>query len=367
MYNNFINMGFNMNSPIVQNTLGGNYVPPNFNMPIASGGYNNVYVPSPMQQPMMQQNGYVDPNAMQQNTFSPFVTNTSPLGFNYNNMPNSSFYNGLYNQYYNPYMERIQMQQQAQIQAIEAKQRAEAESRIWKGISRGLNNISDCPIENIEDHLKQYDPIDPNQVMLNQMKSTKNTLRVKLVTETITENEEIKEEVICDPKAVGYYETQEQMRNYYGFNFIRQDKENTMRLTNVELFGIPYNIELARKVEYNNSMYDAHKKEFGDDMGLIEYLNKAGILYSNALVYENMMRKMNLTNNYNQNNFRNKLLDGKNLNEQYFAQTFGNMNSEYTGIYPGPTLGSLEVTVPNRLRNKYEERRAQFLNSILSQ
>lgn len=363
--NNFNNSGFNMNSPIIQNTFGVS----GYN-PMSMAQQQNPNLGYPMQTPIVggtfnefkdSQNGYIDPNMRQNNqqTFSPFVgVQQNPMGFDYNSMPNSPFYNNLYTNYYNPYMAQYQQQQQAQLQAIEYKQRAEMESRIWKSISRGLNAISEHPIENIEEHLKQYDPVDPDEYRKRMSAKEEIQLKVKLVNAN--------DEVICDPISAGYYETERQLRQYYQYNYYSNETQKTTQLVQVELYGIPYNLELARKVEYNNSMYDAAKKEFDDSMGVIAFFNNAGILVSRALTYEAMMRKQDMSLQYNQQMFKNRLLDGQTVQDKYYAQTFS-MPPEYSGIYPGPTLGSLEITVPNRLRNKYEERRAQFLNAILSQ
>lgn len=385
-YTNFGDTGFNVNSPLVQNMFANStypgYTGMAYSTPKPPIDLNMGY---PMDIPVTTKSFSTDDNnesvektipiqyqynsmpSQSQQLVSPFNIGYSyqqpqnPIGFNYYNMPNNSFYNNLYNNYYNPYMAQYQQQQQKQLQEIEARQRAEAESRVWKHISRGLNAISNNPLkgEELEEHLKQYDPVDFNEYKRNIIKGNKSTLRVRLVSG---------EDIICDPAKNGFYSTEDyRVSDQYSEYIKKQEQAKSEQLVYVELYGIPYNMEIARRIEYNNQMYDARKKEFPDSMGLIEYLNNAGALYSEALMYRYKMKKLDLSNRYDQSNFRERILSGaKSFEEMYVAQCFG--PPDISGVRPGPSLGSLEVSLPPHLAsrsNEYERRREEFLNNIL--
>lgn len=351
---NFNNGGFNMSSPIVQNMLGGNNIPPNNN----SNQYINY------QQPMQQPQQLINPFTSTGNFNNP---NPNPLGFNYQNMPNSPFYNNLFGNYYNPYMGNNNMnynyqQQYERARRIDEWNRAQEEAKVWKTISRGINSIIDNGIEDIEEHVKQYDPIDYNAYVreLKEQCKPKQTLKVRLVKG---------DEIICDPIANGYYENEEKSEQYSPnaqyMEYVEVREYN--RLVSADLYGIPYNVELARIVERNNQIYDRHKAEFGDDVGIIEFLNRAGSLYAEALMFESQMRAMDMKTKYDPNSFASRINSNKKHQmEDYFSTCFFGGPPEVTGMRA--TLGgNLEVTVPNHIRNKYEERRAQFLQTILSQ
>ena len=307
---------FNFNSPIINNTFGGTQIPPN---PIMNfgGNYNT-------------NSGYIDPVVRQ------------PQLQQYNQYPNmmganSSYYNGIYNGYYNPYL----AQRQREIQEIEAKEQAKRVANVWKKLSRACNEALHIEIEDWDEHLKQYDPV------FEVKEVEKINLKVKLVKED-------NGEVICDPEKSGYYS-----RIIY-----KQDEDAcVLNLMRVEATAIPFNVPLAMRVEQNNRIYDQSKAKFGDSMGLAEYLSKAGELYSEALMAQYIERRNNMKNVYDSDSFK-KLLEKNRGGSGYFSGTFSQELSP--GLRTGPTLGSLEVTVPEHLGRKYNEVRQRFMESILN-
>ena len=361
---NFNSQGFNLSSPIVQNMFINN--PPPFPVegfntppqPMMNFGYGyNMPQNSNVGYMANNTSEYVDPNA-RYGTITPFVQGVSqpPNYGGYNN-----YYGNTFAGYYNPYMQQYQMQQQAQLEAIQAKQRADMESRIWKAISRGLNSISKNPIEDIEEHVKQYDPIDFEEKRKELQNYKKLVIKVKVVRG---------DKVICDPERDGYYRAQEYLEAL-GRRYELEEYRMTERLVNAELYGIPYNLELARKVEVNNMIYDAHKADYPDSMGLAEYLSKAGKIYSEALVYEDRMRRLDMMEKYNESRFKGVVRSSQqqltpfvnNTNDLAYNMVF-TQPPEVSGVYPGPTLGSLEIKMPDHIRSKYEQRRQEFLNKI---
>lgn len=301
---------FNMNSSIVNNVLGG-FIPPNPIMNVGGVNYNQQTIDPVAQQTSFQQ--YINPQLMNQ----------------------GSFYNNIYNGYYNPYL----AQKQQQIQEIEQKEQAKKVAEVWKKLSRACNEALDNKIENWDEHLKQYD-------LNNKVEEEKSTLKVVLIND--------KDEVICDPKKVGYYSNRPTFTN---------ETDIIKNLIRIEMTAIPYNIQMANKVLLNNKMYDETKKKFNDSMGLIEYLDKAGELYSDALMAEYRTRKNNMKNTYENDTFK-ELLKHNSSKDSYFNQCFS--PEYYSGIRPGSTLGSLEVTLPEHIGSKYNEVRQRFMDSILN-
>lgn len=305
---------FNYTSPIVNNILGGNQIPPN---PIINFGAINYN----------QGGGYVDPVSRPPQYQQQYPNNM---------MMGSSYYNNIYNGYYNPYL----AQKQQELREIEEKEQARRVANIWKRMSRACNEALHIDIEDWDEHLKQYDPVFETKT------PERSGIRVKLIRE---------DEVICDPEKFGYYN-----RVIY-----KQDEDSiTSNLIRITATGIPYNYQLAMRVEYNNRIYEQSKAKFGDNMGLAEYLDKAGELYSEALVSKYMERRNNMKNIYDSSDFK-KLLQQNGSGDGYFSTTFARQEIS-PGLFTGPTLGSLEVTVPEHLGRKYDEVRQRFMQSILN-
>ena len=103
-----------------------------------------------------------------------------------------------------------------------------------------------------------------------------------------------------------------------------------------------------------NSNTQYHNKFINPDAGLVEFLEQAGNLYIDGLLREEKHKNRDLSGTYNHDGFK-SVLNGQNP----YAGKFSN-NIEDDVVH-------LPESIKNRLTSTYAERRAQFMQSILSQ
>lgn len=129
-----------------------------------------------------------------------------------------------------------------------------------------------------------------------------------------------------------------------------------------------------KQINFVNRYFTAVKKEFPDDMGLAEYLTKANMLLMEEKLIQNEIKKNNVKTYYDNNMYKN-FISNSLVNETIKKSAFGSFNSvaEYTahtGISLDPNKGSINITVPESLRRKfdpstYNERQTNFINQAV--
>lgn len=259
---------YNQQSPIINNMMTGN------------GG---IY-----------QQGYIPPNP---------ISNVSIGGTGYNNNMNmGGYYSNVYNGFYNPYL--VAQQQQA----IEAQRREEQRkhSDMMKMISKNVNKALGNDIENMEQHLKQYDPVEQQAVEIDF------------------------------------------------------EEQTTYRLMNIRQHGGTVNPQVAAYINGINNMYDKTREEFPSDMSMYDFNNKAGKLYMDMLIEENNRKSKQLNQLYNSEQF-NQLLKMHNSGNGYFSSAFSNKPAGMD-----VSIDNMEVHLPSHLQNVYQQRKQAFFNEIMN-
>ena len=285
-----------------------------------AGYYNQGYMPS---------YGY--------NNWNPYNPNVNP---NYN----SAFYSGGFSNYFNPYLYKAaQDRQEREQKALMEKERAFRlqEAEIFKKISRACNTFRGNDIEDMEEHLKQYDPPeipDPN-------KKSK-TLKVCIIRYD------------DDGNVVSVYRPGKEYDMTKPTD--REEEAISLHLMQAAPYMIEGNIFEYRKVLIRNAMYDEAKRRIPDNVGIIEFLNS----YANPLMLDirqeqnlKYAKEQMLTRSTNFKDVINFKRDYKPLFQQFIG------NPSETGITV-TDKGGLEITPPQNIMSNYEQRKAEFLRAI---
>lgn len=183
------------------------------------------------------------------------IMNISGAGYNQGMM--GGYYNPHAQSYYNPYL----IHQQQQKLESKMKEEKKKQSEIWKKLSRNVNSATGL-IENIEDHVKRYDPIEEN-------------------------NEEYIEEM-------KYHKLQSIQNNH-----------------------VVNNVRINAVVEIHNRT----KSEFPDEMSLAEYFDKAGQLIVEARIEESRNRQRDVSRLYDRTQYSD-LVKMHSRDNNYFNSVF---------------------------------------------
>lgn len=303
---------FNMQSPIVNNIIGGgmgNTIPPNpidNTINIGGMGYNqqqfNPYANVQQQQTSgfnpYQQMNYQQPMMQQQMMYQqPQIGGyQQPMINNYQQPQMGGYYNSIYNGYYNPYL----AQRQQELYEAQQKELQMQQSNIWKMLSRGVNKALGKEVD--DQYLSMYDPVT--------------------------------------------YDTKEQ-KIYEQFNhFEYLDRINSQ--------GTPIRTPASIMVENNIKRYELAKERFPDDTSLYDFLANAGELYAEMLMDKAKHEQRQLNRLYNQNDYQ-QLVNLHNKTGSYYNQLMNN----------NPSIDDMEITLPSHLSTEYQRRKQAFINSIM--
>lgn len=218
-------------------------------------------------------------------------------GYGYNNYPGimGGYYNPYVQGYYNPYL--IHKQQQALEAQIREQQRQQSD--IWKKLSRNVNTVLQT-VENIDEHVKKYDPVDT-----------------------------------------------------YSEEYLEAIKYN--KLMNLK----PLNTEeiINSNIQRINNQIQQTKKEFPDDMSLMDFFDKAGELLLEIRLEEMKKKQRDVSQLYDRNGYQ-SLIKSYAGNSNYFNTVFNNKPRKEI------TIDDLEVNLPNSISNEFYEKKRAFLESI---
>ena len=108
-----------------------------------------------------------------------------------------------------------------------------------------------------------------------------------------------------------------------------EDKELqiTLKLLKLKENHLPYNPQLADYVIRCNKLHDQEKERFPDNMSLDEYFDNAGMLYYEAVTEEYRKQMKDTTRLYNSDEY-NRLLSLHNNGNKFNG--FGNFNKDIT-------------------------------------
>lgn len=266
-------------------------------------------------------------------------------GYYGNNYQSNQGYYGSMNNYYNPYMRATQMQEQMRMQ----KEFQDNQIMMWKLLFRINNNYFGRHQDDMEEYLSAtFDDMyeDKREKLRQEEKKRAPKLYVQIV---IGEGDD--EEVIIDTKTNGYYE------NVYPH--IDEDAIQARLMNSLRNSVVGYNPEREQYMKNCDKMHQEHYDKYGK-MGLIEYWANCGSLILEGKI--NAAKRKIGTGLYDSDkhiDFSNRSI----IEQSYFAQAFGNDPSQ-SGVRPGPNLGSLEVTVPDKFKRKYDENKEAFLQKI---
>lgn len=119
------------------------------------------------------------------------------------------------------------------------------------------------------------------------------------------------------------------------------------------------NTPVQKIIDNNNKRLSYIKQSYPDDMSLFDFLEKAGELYTQIVNEEYMAKSKEINNLYNQSQYKDLL--NSSMRPDSYSSTILNFkpNDNFS-------LDDLEITLPNQIASKYEQRRSEFLQSILS-
>lgn len=187
---------------------------------------------------------YIPPNPIGGN-----IINIGGQGYNNGNM---GYYNNTYNGYYNPYL----VQRQREIEEAQQRENIQQQADIWKKLSRGCHAALGSDIEDMEEHLKRYDPVPVEQ---------------------------------------------------------HQEEEHYNTLVNLALHGNDYNARVFNAIESNNRLYEKNKERFPDTTSLSDFMANAGELYAEAMMRETKEQEKDVGRLYNSAQYK-KLIGLHNSN-----------------------------------------------------
>lgn len=181
-------------------------------------------------------------------------------GIGYNNNA-GGYYNGMYNNYYNPYLH----QQRMEMEKAKLREEAQGQAGIWKMLSKGCNQALGNNVENMDEHLKKYDPV---------------------------------------------YEDNPQY----------QQEQEYYHLLTLNHNGIELRERIRSNFEAQNVIFSREKETRPDNMSLVEFCSTAGELYAEAMTNEARDKQRNVSKLYNQDQFR-QLIDIHNARVNGFKNT----------------------------------------------
>lgn len=307
--------------------------------------YNNQYI---TQYDNQYNNQYSNQYDQYDNSYYQSGNNLNNTGIRSGIVQGAGYYaqqNG-YNQYYNPYLQATQMQEQVK----QRKQWEQDQIDTWKMCFKACYTYNGRHADDLDEFLNETCDnlyVDKRAELLKKEKENAPKLRVKVMQG---------DEVIIDTATNGYYE------NIYPF--IDEDIIQTRLRNSLQNSIVGWNPEWDNYMRRCDAIHQEQHDKYGH-MGLIEFFRNCG-----ALLMECEFKELTKDTKVNtrSNRFASNPLfnfSGSNMDNSYFAQTFGN-NHEYSDIRPGPTLGSLEVVAPDKFKRKYDKDREAFLAKIRS-
>jgi hypothetical protein len=221
-------------------------------------------------------------------------------GQGYNNTNMGGYYNGIYNGYWNP----ILAQRQKEIEEANIREAELQQSSIMKRISKTCHKSLRHEIDDemMEEHLKQYDPVD-----------------------------------------------REDQTNYQKYNHLLN--LNSSEFTNIN-YSYGYN-EASLKVQ------EESKKIFPDTTSLAQYLENAGELYASIVIKEAKAAQRDVSKLYNSSLF--KMTVGKHSNALNLFNS--NINRFKDPTVDDMEIG-LPDHIRSNLN--YQERRKKFMEALLA-
>ena len=204
--------------------------------------------------------------------------------------------------FYNPYL--IQ-QRQKQIEA-QQRQAAIQNAETFKAMSRRINGILGTHQDDIEEHVKRYDP-----QFIKQQRMTEEQL----------------------------------------------DQQNTARLYNIDKRNVqcsPYD-----NIRYNNMMKERERMDnlIPQDTNLADFFELAGEEAGRLQEIQQKLQQRQLNKLYNSKQY-NKLLNMHQNSSSYFNSVYGNNTKKNT------SLDDMELPLPSSIVEKLNKRKMEFLNSI---
>lgn len=199
-------------------------------------------------------------------------------GIGYNNM--GGYYNPYGNtQYYNPYL----IHKQRQEMEAQRKKEQQAQSNIWKTLSRNVNSVTHS-VENIEEHIKKYDIVEYEQ------------------------SEEYLEE-----------------RKYFKLASLSVKSQYQTNSTSIM---------------YVNNEIQKVKSRFPDDMGMCEFFENFGEIYLEEKIRQQKEKRKDLSGLYNKNHYNQLVNMHSNSNNQYNRVFNNNVNIDDMEIHLPTSLSN---------------------------
>lgn len=251
----------------------------------------------------------------------------------YNNY--GGYYNNNYNNMYNPYIH----QQQIRMQEAMRHEEERKQSDMWKMISKKTHEA--LGIEITEEQLKVYDPITPETYDEGAIKTPFNVRVVR------------GEQTVYEVKNAGKGKPAP----------ICMQSRKTLHLINVSMNGQPPNWIFDNIQRTMNQTFTENTSKFPLDMSFEQFLSNAGELYVDALLEKNKRQRLDRTQTYNGSDYNQLISMHKNSmnGNPFFGKTF---SPQY---YQKPVdVSDLEIKLPNHLKSNIDERKAQFLATILN-
>lgn len=227
----------------------------------------------------------------------------NPIGNNMVGIGNNGYntMGGYYSNNYNYYNPYAAIKQR-EMQEIQYREQQKKQSNILKNISRNVKNALNIEVD--ENHLSER--WDPTQV-----------------TDSGYSPKEL--EIMKTNNLIQLYNNERSYVNYRKLNYIRM----------------------------SNNLYDNTAEKY-NDMSLYEYMKNGYELYQNAIKENQRKSQKNLGQLYNSSQY-NQLIKMHSNSTNYFNTMFGN----------NCNIDDNEITLPGYLSKVSQDRKQQFLNSIM--
>ena len=261
---------------------------------------------SPIMDAINNQNQMINPYIQLQQPYIPQPMGNMinmANGYNQPMMNMGQYYGGFHTGYYNPYLAQQRQKQ------IEAQQRQEQiqNAETFKSISRRINKMMGKSDEEIEEHVKQYDPqFVQMQRMTDEQKEELNISRLFKIDQRNIKT--TTQDMIC-------------------YNNMRKERDRMAEL-------IP------------------------EDMGLADFFEAMGEEANRMQEEERKRQQKQLNKLYNSEAY-NRLIGMHNKSSGYFSSIYGNQN-----INRPTNIDDMEITLPSSIQEKINARKMAFLNSI---
>lgn len=260
----------------------------NYNSPIMNNMFNPT-MPQPQQQPFYQ------------GTIGNMVSMSPGYNGAMNNM--GGYYGGMHQGYYNPYLiEQQRKEAEARQRQVEIQN-----AEILKMVSRNVNKALGMTDEQIQEHVKKYDP--------------------QFVQETRLTDKQIAE-------------------------------MNTAKL--MDLDSRPQTMSYQQQMYMSAVIKERQRmnEAFPPEMGLAEFFEKFGEEEYNMKMQELKSQQRQLNNLYNSSQY-NDLLNMHNSSSNYFNSVFGKGQNNIP-----TTIDDLEVKLPSSISQEMQMKKMKFLNAI---